>query len=117
MVNLGKTWVIVFNFLKTSHLHFFFQGHEIEITSYTYMGVKFSGPRFSMRSVIQPRVSKGMGSLAMLEKQCFRHHFQDTSSKLYLLDSLVRPTVLYGSMVWGPSLLASNWASIERTYH
>ena len=67
-----------------------------------------------MRPAIQPRVNKGMGSLALLEKQCFRHHFQDTPSKLSLLDAFVRPTVLYGSMVWGPSLLSSDWASIER---
>ena len=40
--------------------------------------------------------------------------FEDTSSKLSLLDSLVRPTVLYGFVVWGPSLLGSDWASIER---
>lgn len=68
MVNLGKTRVMIFNCLKTSHLHFFFQGQEIEITSYMYLGVKFSGPRFNMRPAIQSRVSKGMGSLAMLEK-------------------------------------------------
>lgn len=114
-VNLGKTRVMIFNCLKTSHLHFFFQGQEIEITSsYMYLEVKFFGPRFSMRLAIQSRVSKGMGSLAMLQKQCFRHHFQDTLSKLTLLDSLVRSTVLYGSMVWGPSLLSSDWASIKR---
>ena len=76
--------------------------------------MKFSGPRFSLRSAIQSRVCKGMGSLALLEKQCFRHHFQDISSKLSLFDSLVRPTVLYGSVAWGPSLITSDWASIER---
>lgn len=31
-----------------------------------------------------------------------------------LLDSLVKPSVLYGSTVWGPSLLESDWASVER---
>jgi hypothetical protein len=31
-----------------------------------------------------------------------------------LMDSLIRPTVLYGSKIWGPSLLESNWTSIER---
>ena len=67
-----------------------------------------------MRPAIQPRVNKGMGSLALLEKQCFKHHFQDTSFKLSLLDSLVRPTFLYGSVVWGPSLLGFDRASIER---
>ena len=35
-------------------------------------------------------------------------------SKLSLLDALVRPTVLYGSVVWGPSLLSSDWVSVER---
>ena len=107
MVNLGKTRIMVFNCLKTSHLHFMFRGQEIEITSsYMYLGVMFSRPRFSMRPVIQPRVNNGMGSLALLEKQCFKHHFQDNSSKLSLLDCLVRPMVLYGYVVWGPSLLS-----------
>lgn len=33
VVNLAKTRVMIFNCLKTSHLHFFFQGQEVEITS------------------------------------------------------------------------------------
>ena len=74
----------------------------------------FSGPRFSMRPAIQPKINKGMGSLAFLEKQCFKHHFHDTSSKLSLLDALVRPTILYGFVVWGPSLLNFDWALIGR---
>ena len=37
VVNLDKTRVMVFNYLRTSHLHFYFQGTEIEIaSSYTY---------------------------------------------------------------------------------
>ena len=44
VVNLGKTRIMVFNCLKTSHLHFTFWGQEIEITSsYLYLGVMFSG--------------------------------------------------------------------------
>lgn len=31
-----------------------------------------------------------------------------------LMDSLVRPTILYVSKVWGPCLLKANWASAER---
>lgn len=54
VVNLSKTWVMVFNYLKTSHLYFFFQGKEVEITpSYMYLGVKFLGPHFSLRPTIQ----------------------------------------------------------------
>ena len=76
VVNLEKTRVMVFNGLKTSHLHFHFQVWEVEITSfYTYLGVKFFRSHFNLRSVIQPRINKGLGSLAMLERQCFRYHF------------------------------------------
>ena len=35
-------------------------------------------------------------------------------TKMSLLDSLVRSTVLYDSIVWWPSLLESYWASVER---
>jgi hypothetical protein len=73
MVNLGKTKVMIFNGLKkTSNFHFLFRGEEIEITStYTYLGVQFSGSRFSLRPTLQPRINKGYGSLALLERQCF----------------------------------------------
>jgi hypothetical protein len=76
--------------------------------------VQFSGSRFNLRPALQPRINKGYGSLALLERQCFRHHFQVISSKMRLMDTLIRPTVLYGSEIWGPSLLESDWASTER---
>jgi hypothetical protein len=115
-INLGKTKVMIFNGVKkTSDLHFFFKREEIEITStYTYLGVQFSSPRFSLRPALQPRINKGYGSLALLKRQCFRHHFQDISSKMSLMDTLICPTILYGSKIWGPSLLESDWASAER---
>ena len=31
-----------------------------------------------------------------------------------LLNTLIRPIVLYGAEIWGPSLLESDWASVER---
>ena len=115
-MNLGKTKVMIFNGTKkTFDFHFLFKGEEVEITStYTYLGVQLSGPRFSLRPALQPRIIKGYGSLALLERQCFLHQFQDMSSKMDLLNTLVCPTVLYGSEIWGPSLLESDWASAER---
>ena len=75
-MNLSKTGVMVFNYLKTSHLHFSFKIRSIEIVSiYTSLGVKFSSLHFSMKPPYLPRFVKGMGSLARLE------------SKLSLLDS------------------------------
>ena len=115
-VNLGKTKVMIFNGVKkTSNFRFLFKGEKVEITNtYTYLGVQFTGPRFSLRPSLQPRINKGYGSLALLERQCFRHHFEDISSKMRFVDALIRPTVLYGSEVWGPSLLETDWASAER---
>jgi hypothetical protein len=107
---------MIFNGLKkTSNFHFLFRGEEIEITNtYTYVGVQFSGSRFSLRPTLQFRINKGYGSLALLARHCFRHHFQDISSKMSLMDTLIRLTVLYGLEIWGPSLLESDWASSER---
>jgi hypothetical protein len=68
----------------------------------------------SLRPALQPQINKGYESLALLEIQCFQHHFQDISSKMSLVDYLIRPTVLYGSEIWGPSLLESDWTSAER---
>ena len=76
-VNLSKTKVMIFNGIKkSSDFHFLFKGEEVEITStYTYLGVQFSGPRFSLWPTLQPRINKGYGSLALFERQCIRHHF------------------------------------------
>jgi hypothetical protein len=119
-VNLGKTKVMIFNGSKKTLFdhHFFFRGEEIGITNtYTYLGVLFIGPRFSLWHALQPRVSKGYGSLALLESQCFRNHFQDISSKMLLMDTLVQPTVLYGSEVWRPGFLEFGWSSAESVDH
>jgi hypothetical protein len=115
-VNLGKTKVLIFNASKSSltDLHFHYKGAEIEITTtYTYLGVQFMGPCFSMRHALLPRISKGYSSLALIERQCFLGQFQDISSKLYLMEAIIRPTVLYGSEIWGPSLLQTDWAKLE----
>jgi hypothetical protein len=49
-VTMGKTKVLIFNASKSSltDLHFHYKGVEIEITTtYTYLGVQFTGPCFS----------------------------------------------------------------------
>ena len=49
-MNLSKTKVMIFNGVKkTSDFRFLFKGEEVEITSsYTYLGVQFSGPCFNL---------------------------------------------------------------------
>lgn len=95
---------MIFNALRKAleDIHFYFQGEEIEITTlYIYLGVQFTGPRFGMHQALQPRLSKGYGSLALIERHCFQSQFQDISSKQYLMEMIIRPTVLYGSEIWG----------------
>ena len=48
---------------------FFFVGDPVEIVdSYTYLGVLFSGPIFTMRPDMQARISRGYAALARLER-------------------------------------------------
>lgn len=118
-VNLGKTKVMIFNGTKIvlSKYHFYFQGVEIEITAtYTYLGVQFSRPRFGLRKALQPRINKGYGSLAVLERQCFQNHFQNIRSKMDLMDNLIIPTILYGSEVWRLNLLEMGQAITKRVW-
>jgi hypothetical protein len=110
MVHLGKTKVMIFNWSKkTLYDHHFFLTY-----TYTYLGVLFTGPCFSLCHALQPRVNKGYGSLALLERQCFQNHFQDISSKMSLMNTLVWTTILYGSEVWGLGLLEFDWSLVER---
>jgi hypothetical protein len=53
-------------------------------------------------------------SLALIESQCFLGQFLDILSKLYFMEAIIRPAVLYGSEIWGSSLLQTDWAKLER---
>jgi len=57
MINLLKTKIMIFNGSNKTLFdhHFFFRGEEIEITNtYTYLGVQFTRPHFSLRYALQP---------------------------------------------------------------
>lgn len=116
-VNLAKIKVMVFNTTKevASHLHFHIQGRTIEITtSYVYLGVLFTGPTFQMKLAAQSRICKGYAALSLLERSCFRAHFKDIPFQMKIFDTLVRPTITYGSKIWGPSLGPTEWSHVER---
>jgi len=55
-----------------------------------------------------------MDPTSLLERQCFLHNFQYIQSMMSLIDTFIRPTVLYGSQVWGSCFLESDWALAER---
>ena len=115
-VNLGKTKVMIFNTSQPA-MHqeqFLFAIDPVEIVdSYTYLGVVFSGPIFTMRPTMQARISRGYAALAKLEQQCYHSHFQDPWTKSLLFDSLVRPASMYGSPWWGADLSDTEWARVK----
>ena len=95
----------------------FFQGEEkVEYTrSYTQLGVTFTWLRFSLQEVACARLSCGYVALGALKRQCAHLSFQEQRTKLWLFDTLVTPTLLYGVETWQPTLNKENyWKDLER---
>ena len=62
----------------------FFFGEEKEeyARSYTYPGVTFTRPRFSLREAACARLSRGYAALGALDRQCAHLQFQEPQTKL-----------------------------------
>ena len=61
------------------------------------------------------RLSHRYAALGTRERQCGHLQFQKPQTKLWLFDTLVTPTLLYGVETWGPSLKKANhWKDFER---
>ena len=81
-INMDKTEVMVFNttqaWVTRSEPEFFSGGEKVEYTcSYTYLGVIFTRPRFSLREVACARLSRGYAALGVLEIQCADLQFHE----------------------------------------
>lgn len=121
-VNLGKTKVMVFNttpkWVRRSAPTFTYRQEIVEYTdAYTYLGVVFSGPVFSMRRAAQARLTRAHAALGGLERMSSQVQFQEPRTKLWLFDTLVTSAMLYGVQIWGPSMghhSADRWRCIER---
>ncbi|MCO5592395.1 hypothetical protein L7F22_046398 [Adiantum nelumboides] len=118
-LNLGKTKVMMFNtthaWVTRAEHQFTFRGEMVEqVRSYVYIGVTFTGPPFSLKQAADGRLDKDFAALGRLERQCAHIQVQEPRTKLWLFDSLVTLALLYGSMVWGPSLNTEEWRRMER---
>ena len=100
--NTTQAWV------TRSDSDFFLREEKVEYTrSYTYLGVTFTGPRFSLQEAACARLSRGYAALGALERQCANLQFQE--------NLVLTPTLLYGVETWGPSLnKANHWKDLER---
>ncbi|KAH7422442.1 hypothetical protein KP509_12G008600 [Ceratopteris richardii] len=72
--------------------------------AYTYLGVVFSGPIFSMRRAAESRWTRAYAALGRLEMICSQVQFQEPCTKLWLFDTLVTSAMLCGVHIWGPSV-------------
>ena len=83
--------------------------------SYTYLGVTFTGPWFSLHEAACTRLSCGYAALAALERQRAHIQFQVPRTKRWLLDTFVTAALLFGVEIWGLSFHKTrNWADLER---
>jgi hypothetical protein len=109
---------MIFNELKkTLDLYFFFRGEEIDITStYTYLGVQFSGPRFSLRPTLHPWINKGHRSLAFSRDSAFDTIFKTSHPRCPSWTPLFNPLFSMARRFRGLLYLKveSDWASAER---
>ncbi|MCO5606114.1 hypothetical protein L7F22_060301 [Adiantum nelumboides] len=81
-LNLGKTKVMVFNttqaWVTRAEHQFTFRGEMVEqVRSYVYLGVTFTGPRFSLKQAADARLDRGFAALGRLERQCAHVQFQE----------------------------------------
>ena len=118
-VNLGKTKVMVFNttpqWVRRSAPPLTYGQGSVEYTdAYTYLGVVFSGPRFTLREAADTRLTRAYAALGGLERICSQVQFQEPRTKLWLFDTLVASVMHYGVQVWGPSVDSVGWNSMER---
>ena len=84
---MDKTKVMVFNttqvWVTRSKPEFFLGQEKVEYTcSYTYLGVTFTWPRFTLQEAACARVSRGYAALGALERQSA--HLRSKPHKLSL---------------------------------
>jgi hypothetical protein len=82
------------------------------VTSYKYLGVEFSQ---SMRwaTCVKHRVAHGYKAFYSMVQKCKTTSLSTWKLKKQLFNSLVRPVVLYGVQVWGPTTSQSTWNQVE----
>jgi hypothetical protein len=107
-VNLGETKVTILTFIST------LEGRRLRSRAHTHTWEYNSlDPNFISRPTLHPGSPRAMDIYPFSRDSVsvttfMRSHLRCPSW------SLIRPTVLYGSEILGPSLLEFDWALVER---
>ena len=68
--------------------------------AYTYRGVLFTGPKFTLRRAAETRLSRAYAALGGLERMCSQVQFQEPQTKLWLFENLG----CFSYALWGSGL-------------
>ena len=110
-VNLKKTKCLAIGTKKKFSLYF--GGEKVEmVTSYKYLGVDFS-QSMSWATCVKNKVAHGYKAFYSMVQKCKGANLSTWKLKKHLFNSLVRPVVLYGVQVWGPTTSRSSWSMVE----
>ena len=88
-------------------------GGQVEgVDSYIYLGVTFTriDGCFFLTQTTKDRFTRAYAGLTMLE-QCHQGQFQEPFIKVWLFDTM--DTLMYGAIIWAPSLPMYMWTQIE----
>ena len=111
-VNLSKTNVVVFNRSFSNaikHLNFTFEGSPVQaIRSYCYLGIDITSTG-SFAVAMESLYKKSLRALYSIYST-INVYSDGKSLRLFLklFDSLVKPILLYGCEIWGPSAFKNN---------
>ena len=101
-VNTSKTKILCINTPDKSNVQIKYNGDLIEIVSnYTYLGISFSD-KGNFKNAIEILYQKGLKVYFKLIKVLYP--FPKASTALHLFNHLIKPIILYGCEIWGPTL-------------
>ena len=117
VVNLDKTKCMIFN--RTGKLirkNFYFNDLKLEtVRSFKYLGLLLT-PSGEIRSALNDLRDRAMKAFFKLKNSMGSDFYRNIKTTLYLVDTLIKPIILYGSDFWG-CLKNPNDNPIEKLHH
>ena len=115
-LNLSKTKIMIFNKQGATirKFKFYFQGQEIEIVKqYTYLGFTFM-PSGKKHQGIENLINKAKKSWLTLQRFLCKSERKTVNTYLNLIDTTIKPVVLYVCKSWGDPKDQNNLSKIEK---
>ena len=118
-INIKKTKIIVFNKqgANMKKFKFYYDGREIETArQYTYLGFTFI-PSGKKHVGIENLLNKAKKAWFSIQKILHKSKEKTVDTYLKLIDSLIKPIILYACESWGDSLKKEFFANKIEKFH